>query len=96
MVEKANLRDFAEFEEAAREVDVISEADVIVVGGGAAGLAAALGAKKAGSRVLMIERNGCLGGQATNASVLSYWVSSTADRMYSRWYTGSVKRSFRN
>ena len=46
--------------------------DVIVVGGGAAGLAAAIGAKKAGSKVLMIERSGCLGGQATNASVLSY------------------------
>ena len=46
--------------------------DVIVVGGGAAGFAAAIGAKKAGSRVLLIERNGSLGGQATNANVASY------------------------
>ncbi len=46
--------------------------DVIVVGGGAAGIAAAVGAKKAGKDVLLIERNGSLGGQATNANVASY------------------------
>lgn len=46
--------------------------DVIVVGGGAAGIAAAIGAVKAGVRCLLIERSGCLGGQATNANVASY------------------------
>lgn len=48
------------------------EYDVIVVGGGAAGLAAAIGAKKAGASCLMIERNGSFGGQATNSNVASY------------------------
>lgn len=48
------------------------EYDIIVVGGGAAGLAAAVGATKAGARCLMIERNGCFGGQATNSNVASY------------------------
>lgn len=46
--------------------------DVIVVGGGAAGFAAAIGAKKAGADVLLIERRACLGGQATNSNVASY------------------------
>lgn len=46
--------------------------DVIVVGGGAAGIAAAIGARKTGKKVLLIERNGSLGGQATNANVASY------------------------
>ncbi|MFR1778132.1 MAG: FAD-dependent oxidoreductase [Faecalibacterium prausnitzii] len=46
--------------------------DVIVAGGGSAGVAAALGALKAGAKVLLIERGGSLGGQATNANVASY------------------------
>lgn len=46
--------------------------DVVVAGGGAAGVAAALGAARAGARVLLAERYGFLGGAATNANVLSY------------------------
>lgn len=46
--------------------------DVVVVGGGAAGISAAIGAKKSGKSVVLIERNSCLGGQATNANVASY------------------------
>ena len=46
--------------------------DVVVVGGGAAGVAAAIGAVKAGAHCLLIERYGCLGGQATIANVSSY------------------------
>lgn len=46
--------------------------DVIVVGGGSAGIAAAIGAVKAGARCLLIERNGSFGGQATNSNVASY------------------------
>ena len=46
--------------------------DVIVIGGGAAGIAAAVGAVKAGASCLLIERNGCLGGQATSSNVASY------------------------
>ncbi|HEY8611278.1 MAG TPA: FAD-dependent oxidoreductase [Roseomonas sp.] len=46
--------------------------DVMVAGGGAAGVAAALGAARAGARVLLVERYGFLGGAATNANVLSY------------------------
>lgn len=46
--------------------------DVIVIGGGSAGIAAAIGAVKAGAKCLLIERNGSLGGQATNSNVASY------------------------
>jgi hypothetical protein len=46
--------------------------DVIVVGGGAGGVAAAVGASRMGARTLLIERYGFLGGAATNAMVLTY------------------------
>jgi hypothetical protein len=46
--------------------------DVVVAGGGAAGVAAAIGAARAGARTLLLERYGFLGGAATNAGVLTY------------------------
>lgn len=46
--------------------------DVVVVGGGAGGIAAAVGAARAGARTLLIERYGFMGGAATNAQVLAY------------------------
>ena len=46
--------------------------DVVVIGGGAAGVAAAIGASRSGGRTLLVERYGFLGGQAATANVLSY------------------------
>ena len=43
--------------------------DVVVVGGGAAGLAAAVGAAGAGARTALVERYGFLGGMATAGMV---------------------------
>ncbi|MET0209214.1 MAG: FAD-dependent oxidoreductase, partial [Burkholderiaceae bacterium] len=46
--------------------------DIVVVGGGAAGVAAALGSARQGARTLLVERYGFLGGCATNSLVLTY------------------------
>src|SRR5580692_6765426 len=55
--------------EPARSVDVTLETDVLVVGSGPGGLAAALGAARAGARTALIDRNGCFGGNITQVGV---------------------------
>ena len=45
-----------------REVPVRHRVDVLVVGGGSAGIAAAVSAARLGARVLLVEKNGYLGG----------------------------------
>lgn len=59
----------------ARNATVAARADVLVVGGGPAGLGAALGAAAAGAKVVLAERYGFLGGNATAALVMP-WMSS--------------------
>jgi FAD dependent oxidoreductase len=53
--------------------------DVIVAGGGSAGVAAAVGAGRAGARTLLIERGPCLGGAATLRNVVTYCGLFTRD-----------------
>ena len=55
--------------ETARVVDVVLETDVLVVGSGPGGLAAALAAARAGARTALIDRNGCFGGNITQVGV---------------------------
>ncbi|MFI9650000.1 FAD-dependent oxidoreductase [Streptomyces sp. NPDC052040] len=50
----------------------LEECDVVVVGGGSAGVAAAVGAAQAGARTRLIEKYPFLGGAATAASVSIY------------------------
>ncbi|MFB3882237.1 MAG: FAD-dependent oxidoreductase [Armatimonadota bacterium] len=51
--------------EPARDIAVARTADVLIVGGGPAGLAAAIASARAGARTLLIEQFGYLGGTAT-------------------------------
>ncbi|HWK34851.1 FAD-dependent oxidoreductase [Sphingomonas sp.] len=55
--------------EPVRDVPVVGRYDVIVCGGGPAGLIAAVAAARNGARTLLIERYGFVGGMATSALV---------------------------
>ena len=55
--------------EPGRSLDVVLETDVLVVGSGPGGLAAALAAARAGARTALIDRNGCFGGNITQVGV---------------------------
>ncbi len=58
--------------EPAREIPVRGEYDVVVLGGGPAGIAAAAAAGALGQRTLLVERYGFLGGMGTAAGVTNF------------------------
>ncbi|MGB0482551.1 MAG: FAD-dependent oxidoreductase [Alphaproteobacteria bacterium] len=59
----------ASITEPARQTPIVHETDVLVVGSGPGGLAAALAAARAGVEVTLLERFGCFGGNITVVGV---------------------------
>lgn len=62
------------------EIPVIAETDVLVCGGGPAGIGAAIRAARQGVSVMIIEAMGCLGGIAT-AGMMSHWGGSSSSKV---------------
>ena len=58
--------------EPARETPVFGEFDVVVLGGGPAGIAAGTAAAHGGAKTLLVERYGFLGGMGTAAGVTNF------------------------
>jgi len=60
-------------EEPARRLTISASPEVLVVGGGVAGLTAALAAARTGAKVLLVERGNCLGGTATTGMMALFY-----------------------
>ena len=71
----------------ASEVAIWDEVDVLVVGGGPAGTAAATAAARLGARTMLVERYNHLGGLATGGLVI--WIDRMTD-----WHGNLVLRGF--
>src|SRR5579862_134177 len=63
--------------EAARDIPVFAETDVLVVGGGPAGTTAAIAAARLGADVMLVERYNHLGGLSTGGLVI--WIDRMTD-----------------
>jgi FAD-dependent oxidoreductase family protein len=68
-----------------RRAERVLEADVVVVGGGSAGLAAAVSSAQCGARTVLLERYGFFGGNATAA-----WVGTVCGLYYRAGETNEV------
>jgi hypothetical protein len=67
-------------EEPARQIPVMAETDVLVVGGGPGGLSAALAAAREGVDTMLVERYGCFGGVITQAMIGTIaWYRSSSE-----------------
>ncbi|WP_405110646.1 FAD-dependent oxidoreductase [Paenibacillus sp. FSL K6-1217] len=64
----------------AEEIAVSREVDVLVAGGGPAGVAAAIAAARSGARTLLIEQRGFLGGMGTVALVPAFCPYSDGEK----------------
>ena len=60
----------------AAEIPIFHQVDVVVVGGGPAGVSAAVSAARTGAKVALVERYGSLGGLFTNGMVLKIMCTS--------------------
>lgn len=64
--------------EAARNIPVVADYDVIVCGSGPAGVAAAIEAGRSGAKTLLLEVHGCLGGVWTSGNLT--WILDNSNK----------------
>lgn len=73
-----------------RKIPIESGYDVVVAGGGPAGVAAAYGAGKMGKKVLLVEGMDCLGGMGTSGLVSAFGPMSDGVRQLTKGFIGEV------
>lgn len=66
-----------------RQIPVIAQCDVLVLGAGPAGVSAAVTAAEEGAKTILVEQTGDVGGIAT-AGLMSHWTGHTEGGIYER------------
>ena len=66
------------YREEKRNIPIVEDVDVVVCGGGPAGIAAAIACARQGARTRLIELHGCLGGVWTTGALS--WIIDSADK----------------
>lgn len=74
----------ARYQAKARDLDIEAGWDVVVIGGGPAGCAAATAAAREGARTLLVEANGALGGMGTLGLVPWFCGNGDGERVIAR------------
>ena len=69
------------YQEQPRKIPIKYEVDVLVLGGGPGGFAAAVNAARQGAKTMLIEQSGNVGGVATTG-LMSHWTSHTEGGFY--------------
>ncbi len=64
------------------DAPVIADVDILVCGGGPAGIGAALAAARQGASTMLVEQQGCLGGVATSGLIGTWFGSYSRDGRY--------------
>lgn len=77
------------YREAAREIPVTASVDVLVLGAGPAGVAAAVSAARQGARTMLVEQLGDVGGIATSG-LMSHWTGNTKGGIYEEFLNRSA------
>lgn len=77
------------YREAAREIPVTAAVDVLVLGAGPAGVAAAVSAARQGARTMLVEHLGDVGGIATSG-LMSHWTGNTKGGIYEEFLDRSA------
>lgn len=79
------------YTEKSKNIPITAETDVLVCGGGPAGIGAAITAARMGSKVILTEIQDCLGGMAT-AGMMSHWVGSSSSKVLTEIYKRSHEK----
>jgi heterodisulfide reductase subunit A-like polyferredoxin len=75
-----------------RKVPIVEDIDILVVGGGMAGVGAAVAAGRMGLKTIIVEYFGCLGGNGTSGMVNNFCGYATVGQVEYRSCRESVGR----